>query len=149
RPPWIGTLRWTGSSTRLPFTSTSSRVRNCFMRVSCWRHAAEVVRRLVLRIGLDLHALAGERKGEAKERQHGQAEDDPLGQHAPLAVDRPQISLPIATAVSTMRLENPHSLSYHERTATMVPSKTLVWSMWNTDERGPWLKSVEALGRYV
>src|SRR5205807_70879 len=47
-----------------------------------------------------------------------------------------QISFPIATAVSIMRLEKPHSLSYHDSTATRLPSMTLVWSMWNTDERG-------------
>ena len=45
-----------------------------------------------------------------------------------------QISFPIATAVSTMRLEKPHSLSYHAITRTSVPSITLVWSMANTDE---------------
>src|SRR5262249_23703618 len=33
-----------------------------------------------------------------------------------------QISFPIATAVSTMRLEKPHSLSYHDITRTSVPS---------------------------
>ncbi len=40
-----------------------------------------------------------------------------------------QISLPIATAVSAMRFEKPHSLSYHDRMRTIVPSMTLVWSM--------------------
>ncbi len=57
-----------------------------------------------------------------------------------------QISLPIATAVSTMRLEKPHSLSYQDITRTSVPSMTLVWSMWKIDERGSWLKSMETLG---
>src|SRR5262249_51366630 len=47
-----------------------------------------------------------------------------------------QINLPSATAVSTMRLEKPHSLSYHDNTATKLPSSTLVWSIWNTDDRG-------------
>jgi|KBSMisStandDraft_5_1062788.scaffolds.fasta_scaffold116340_2 hypothetical protein len=46
-----------------------------------------------------------------------------------------QISFPIATAVSIMRLEKPHSLSYHDSTATIVPSITFVWSMWKIDER--------------
>ncbi len=54
-----------------------------------------------------------------------------------------QISLPIATAVSAMRLEKPHSLSYQVRMRHIVPSITLVWSMWNTEECGSWLKSVE------
>jgi hypothetical protein len=49
---------------------------------------------------------------------------------------RDQPSLPIATAVSTMRLEKPHSLSYHAMTRTSVPSMTLVWSMWKTEECG-------------
>lgn len=37
-----------------------------------------------------------------------------------------QRNLPIATAVSAMRLEKPHSLSYHVRIRTIVPSMTLV-----------------------
>ena len=31
-----------------------------------------------------------------------------------------------ATVVSSMRLEKPHSLSYHEMTLTIVPSMTFV-----------------------
>src|SRR5262249_14305481 len=57
-----------------------------------------------------------------------------------------QISFPIATAVSTMRLEKPHSLSYHDITRTSVPSITLVWSMANTDECASSLKSLQTLG---
>jgi hypothetical protein len=38
----------------------------------------------------------------------------------------PQISAPIATAVSAIRFEKPHSLSYHDRTRAMRPSITLV-----------------------
>src|SRR5262245_37571368 len=45
-------------------------------------------------------------------------------------------SLPMATAVSAMRLEKPHSLSYQDITRTKVPSMTLVWSIWNVDEAG-------------
>src|SRR6516162_2428051 len=60
-----------------------------------------------------------------------------------------QISLPIATAVSTIRLEKPHSLSYHDITRTSVPSITLVWSIANTDECASWLKSLETLGTSV
>jgi hypothetical protein len=44
------------------------------------------------------------------------------------APDR-QISLPIATAVSDIRFENPHSLSYQVRIRQSVPSITLVWSI--------------------
>ena len=58
-------------------------------------------------------------------------------------------SFPIATAVSDMRLEKPHSLSYQDITRTSVPFCTLVWSMWNVDEWGSWLKSIETLGAVV
>src|SRR5271168_4295601 len=66
-----------------------------------------------------------------------------------LRCEQNQASLPIATAVSIMRLEKPHSLSYHDMTRTSVPSITLVWSMWTTEECGSWLKSVETLGASV
>ena len=62
---------------------------------------------------------------------------------------RGQISLPIATAVSDMRFEKPHSLSYHVRIRTSRPSITLVWSMWNTEECGSWLKSDDTSGSSV
>ena len=48
-----------------------------------------------------------------------------------------------------MRLEKPHSLSYHDITRTSVPSNTLVWSMAKMDECGSWLKSLETLGASV
>jgi hypothetical protein len=48
-----------------------------------------------------------------------------------------------------MRLEKPHSLSYHAITRTSVPSITLVWSIWNVAECGSWLKSMETLGLSV
>lgn len=54
---------------------------------------------------------------------------------------RVQMSLPIATAVSDIRFEKPHSLSYHVRIRHIVPSITLVWSVWKTEEWGSWLKS--------
>src|SRR6478609_6381083 len=58
-------------------------------------------------------------------------------------------SLPIATAVSAMRLEKPHSLSYQESTRTSVPFCTLVWSKAKVDECGSWLKSIETFGWMV
>jgi hypothetical protein len=58
-------------------------------------------------------------------------------------------SFPIATAVSPMRLEKPHSLSYQAITRTSVPFCTLVWSMWNVAEWGSWLKSIETFGAVV
>ncbi len=60
-----------------------------------------------------------------------------------------QISFAMATAVSAMRFEKPHSLSYHASTRTRVPSSTLVWSMWKVDEAGSWLKSIETFGSCV
>ena len=56
---------------------------------------------------------------------------------------RGQSSLPIATAVSAMRLEKPHSLSYQVMIETKLPSITLVWSSAKLDEAGLWLKSTE------
>jgi hypothetical protein len=61
----------------------------------------------------------------------------------------PYSFLPIATAVSAMRLEKPHSLSYQDITRTKLPFCTLVWSMWNVDECGSWLKSIETFGAVV
>ena len=58
----------------------------------------------------------------------------------------PQISLAIATAVSAIRFEKPHSLSYQDRTRTNLPSITLVWSRWKIEERLSWLKSLETFG---
>ena len=60
-----------------------------------------------------------------------------------------QISLAKATAVSAMRFEKPHSLSYQERTRTNLPSRTLVWSMAKIDEWLSWLKSRETSGSSV
>ena len=51
-----------------------------------------------------------------------------------------------ATVVSIMRLEKPHSLSYHEQTFTSVPSMTLVSVASKIDECESWLKSTETSG---
>src|SRR5215831_4233890 len=45
-----------------------------------------------------------------------------------------------------MRLLNPHSLSYQEKTFTSVPPDTLVMVASNTEEAGLWLKSLETRG---
>ena len=87
-----------------------------------------------------------ERYDRHADRQGRQA---PRG--SPAAGERPrlalptrgQISLPKATAVSAMRFENPHSLSYQDITRQKVPSMTLVWSMWKIEECLSWLKSEE------
>ena len=60
-----------------------------------------------------------------------------------------QITPAIAIAVSAMRLEKPHSLSYQDITRTSVPLSTLVWSMWKVEEWESWLKSIETLGASV
>src|SRR5210317_568684 len=57
--------------------------------------------------------------------------------------------LPIATAVSAMRLENPHSLSYQLRIRTIVASITLVWSVAKIEEWLSWLKSIDTNGSSV
>src|SRR3546814_9091180 len=50
-----------------------------------------------------------------------------------------QISRPIAPAVSTMRFEKPHSLSYHDTTRTSLLSITAVSRLSMVDEAGQWL----------
>lgn len=47
-----------------------------------------------------------------------------------------QRNLPIAPAVSTMRLEKPHSLSYQLTTRTSLPSITAVSRLSTVDEAG-------------
>jgi predicted GIY-YIG superfamily endonuclease len=60
-----------------------------------------------------------------------------------------QMVLAKATAVSDMRLEKPHSLSYQDSTRTKLPSRTLVWSKAKIDEWLSWLKSRETKGSSV
>src|SRR6266567_475302 len=67
-------------------------------------------------------------------------------EHALINLSSNQISLLMATAVSDMRLEKPHSLSYHDMTRTSVPPTTLVWSSAKDDDAGLWLKSIETSG---
>src|SRR6185503_863444 len=57
--------------------------------------------------------------------------------------------LPMATAVSAMRLEKPHSLSYQATTRTKLPPSTLVWSIAKVAEWGSWLRSEETSGSLV
>ncbi len=69
----------------------------------------------------------------------------------PLMTDplRDQMVLAKATAVSDIRLEKPHSLSYQDKTRTNVPSMTLVWSFAKIEEWLSWLKSRETNGSSV
>ena len=90
------------------------------------------------------------RNVEIDANEHALSLDVGLVQRAESFHLRPrQISFAMATAVSAMRFEKPHSLSYHASTRTRVPSSTLVWSMWKVDEAGSWLKSIETFGSCV
>src|SRR5262245_15090297 len=71
---------------------------------------------------------------------------NPLNQKADFLIHRvvlqnrvAQPSLPIATAVSTIRLEKPHSLSYQLSTRTSLPSITLVCFRSKVELAGLWL----------
>ncbi len=55
----------------------------------------------------------------------------------------------IAAAVSAMRLEKPHSLSYQETTRTSLPSSTAVSRLSTVELAGLWLKSIETRGSSV
>src|SRR5882724_2138615 len=55
-------------------------------------------------------------------------------------------SRPTATAVSTMRLEKPHSLSYQLSTRTSLPSITWVCLRSKVELAGLWLKSDDTSG---
>ncbi len=56
------------------------------------------------------------------------------------------MSLAMATAVSFMRLEKPHSLSYQDTTRTSLSSTIWVWVASKQDEWALWLKSMETSG---
>ena len=58
-------------------------------------------------------------------------------------------SLAIAPAVSTMRFEKPHSLSYQLTTRTSLPSITAVSRLSTVELAGLWLRSIETSGSSV
>ena len=60
-----------------------------------------------------------------------------------------QISFAIAPAVSTMRFEKPHSLSYQLTTRTSLPSITAVSRLSMVELAGLWLRSIETSGSSV
>ena len=73
-----------------------------------------------------------------------------LGEVAPvLGSERDPNGLPrqrnfaITSAVSLMRVEKPHSLSYQERTRTSLPSTICVCAVAKVEEWLSWLKSEE------
>ena len=57
--------------------------------------------------------------------------------------------LPNSAAVSDIRLENPHSLSYHPITRVSAPSTTAVCVASNVHDAGQWLKSTDTSGRVL
>src|SRR5260221_14658189 len=66
----------------------------------------------------------------------------PLGQ----LDSRTYPSLAMTSAVSSMRFEKPHSLSYHDSTRTKPPSTTWVWRRSKVELAGLWLKSPDTSG---
>ncbi len=58
-------------------------------------------------------------------------------------------SFAIAAAVSTMRFEKPHSLSYQLTTRTSLPSITAVSRLSTVELAGVWMKSIETSGSSV
>src|SRR5262245_3152820 len=101
-----------------------------------------------------IHAECGEDKASgnriagvpAKQKRPGEAGRFSNSEYRVAA--QPMV-LPNATAVSAMRLEKPHSLSYQDRTDTKLPAITLVWSRAAVDECGSWLKSIDTFGWLV
>ncbi len=130
----VGTFRSTRRSTRLPETSASSSVRNGLGMVVPPR----------IRVRWDLFGLQRPPKrnsgGASRFQNCGAKSSERLGR---------QMCLASTAAVSAIRFEKPHSLSYQLRMRTKVPSMTLVWSEWKIDDRGSWLKSTETLGLSV
>jgi len=103
-------------------------------------------------IKTDRQTKTDRQKTDRQEQGRGRFRPRPDTWHGglgPRSDPRDQISLPMATAVSDIRFEKPHSLSYQVRMRHMVPSMTLVWSVWKIDECGSWLKSIETLGLSV
>ena len=56
---------------------------------------------------------------------------------------------PSRAAVSTMRFEKPHSLSYQLTTRTSLPSITAVSRLSTVELAGLWLRSIETSGSSV
>src|SRR5213076_3509397 len=81
--------------------------------------------------------------------EYGPRPEEPAGGRRLEGRHKDQSSFPIATAVSAMRLEKPHSLSYQATMRTNVPPSTLVWSMPKVAECGSWLRSLETSGALV
>src|SRR5262249_23320890 len=136
RPFSMGTLRSTRSSTRLPFTSTSSRVRK-LLDIDVLELTAVIPGRC------EASNPESRDSGSGPSDHPGMTAHNANARHVAGHDEITYSSFPIATAVSAMRLEKPHSLSYQDITRTSVPFCTLVWSSWNVDEWGSWLKSIE------
>src|SRR5436853_5246084 len=121
---------FSSSSARLAVVTNRNGNRACTIAASppiAMRSTEQKGEAAMLRVG-----LAHRRRMGGKEIGH----DIPFGRY------RAAIK---AIVVSSMRLENPHSLSYHEDTLTSLP-ETLVRVASNTEERASWLKSIETRG---
>ena len=87
-------------------------------------------------VDADQHALAGQVLRQIVEGlEAGHAQRQP--------------SLAIAAAVSTIRFEKPHSLSYQLTTRTSLPSSTAVSRLSTVELAGLWLRSIETSGSSV
>src|SRR3984957_1300545 len=69
--------------------------------------------------------------------------------HGGLLLGAAYISLAIARAVSAIRVEKPHSLSYQLRTRASLPSITWVWGRATVEEAATWFRSIETSGSLV
>src|SRR5678816_1701279 len=105
------------------------RQRRAYSRVA--RHDAVLHRHV--QILADQHALAAQVEVGHSQNRHRQLRAQTFDH---------------ASVVSSMRLEKPHSLSYHAQTLTVV-SMTLVMVASYTEECGSWLKSTETSGPSV
>jgi hypothetical protein len=66
--------------------------------------------------------------------------------HQALMAAEPAYRFPKNAAVSDIRLEKPHSLSYQPITRANAPSTTAVCVASNVHDAGQWLKSTDTSG---
>src|SRR6202035_3328135 len=135
-PSRTGTFRSARSRTRLLATSRLSRVRKGMAGIPCFRSwPSSGLTRGSDRPSTSLpHAL-----DEDVDGRHG-AGHDAWGWRVLL------YRLPNRAAVSDIRLEKPHSLSYQPNTRASAPSTTAVCVASKVHDAGQWLKSTLTSG---
>nr|CDQ33547.1 hypothetical protein BN993_02991 [Virgibacillus halodenitrificans] len=113
--------------------------------LECLRQKKGALRRLISRVlthsmGSESERTTIERSRECARRMSGRS-------HTVWLRHRrwPYLAACIASAVSSIRLEKPHSLSYHAITLTRRPL-TRVWLASKVDEFASWLKSIDTSG---